>query len=189
MELSPISVALLLAAGSMAIVVHRLASAHKAASRSETDAYENSERARMPREVAQGKLVISEKTFYFRGRRPFAAKTDQGFLTREGWLVLVESKTRYGLSPSDIVQISAQALAVAQSGKWRVAPWAYVRLAPLGAKPYYQHVNLLPEERIMQLWDRWRSLHEGTAGPVTRPHVRTCRSCALKARCGVAIRQ
>lgn len=189
MQLSPIAVTLLLAAGSTAIIVYRLVVAHRAASRAELDTYEHSERARMPREIAEGQLVISEKTFYFRGGRPFAAKTDQGFLTPEGWLVLVDSKTRYGVSPSDIVQISAQALAVAQTGRWRVAPWAYVRLAPLGAKPYYQRVNLLAEAQIMQLWERWRALHAGTARPVTRPHVRTCRSCALKARCGAAIKE
>lgn len=156
---------------------------------SSQDAYERIERARMPAEIANGKLVISEKVFYRQGSRPFAAKTDQGFLTPEGWLVLVETKTRRRMSASDLVQLSAQAVAIAGSkgNRWRVANWGYVRLAPEGAKSYYQRVELMHASRVDQLWDRWRALKDGQVNPVARPKPSRCSKCALKTKCPSAI--
>lgn len=147
--------------------------------------YERDERAQMPREIADGRLVISEKTFYRRGNRPFAAKTDQGFLTRTGVIVLVESKTRARITSSDLVQLSAQAIAATADARVRqpVASWGYVRLAPAGRKPYYQRVELLQPAQIDQLWDRWHALKSRRAAPVYRADPSRCRSCVLRARC------
>lgn len=149
------------------------------------DAYETHERAAMPPEIASGRLVISEKLLYRKGPRPFAAKTDQGFLTQDGWLVFVESKTRNRMSASDLVQISAQAVAAASRRDLagRVATWGYIRLAPAGARPYYQRVDLLPEERIDQLWDRWNALKTRRVHPLYRPHISRCRTCLKRATC------
>lgn len=152
--------------------------------------YERTERASMPPEIANGKLVISEQTLYRRGRRPFAAKTDQGFLTSAGVLVLVESKTRARMSASDLVQLSSQAVAVradARTRHYTVAPWGYIRLAPAGRRPYYQRVDLLPVSRIDQLWDRWHSLKNRKADPVYRPDPSRCRTCIQRATCPQAI--
>lgn len=147
--------------------------------------YERDERALMPSEIAAGRLVISEKTFYRRGARPFAAKTDQGFLTPAGVIVLVESKTRSRISSSDLVQISAQAIAVAADNRIRhpVAPWGYIRLAPAGGRPFYQRVELLPASRVDQLWDRWHALKHRHVVPVYRPDPSRCRTCVLRTKC------
>lgn len=147
--------------------------------------YERDERALMPREIADGTLVISEQTFFRRGRRPFAAKTDQGFLTAAGVIVLVESKTRARLTSSDLVQLSAQAIAVAADKRVRhpVAPWGYIRLAPLGRRPFYQRIDLIDPVRIDQLWDRWDALKHRRHAPVYRADPSRCRSCVLRARC------
>ena len=152
--------------------------------------YEQDERARMPREIADARLVISEMTLYRRGSRPLAAKTDQGFLTRDGLLVMVETKTRRRVSPSDIVQLSCQAVAADSDRrvKWKVANWGYVRLAPAGGKPYYQRVDLVHPTRIDQLWDRWKALKEGLIVPIPRPKPYRCGTCVARTRCRAAVR-
>src|SRR5690606_10050193 len=109
------------------------------------EAYEKHERSRMPLEIQEAKLIISEKTIYRNGRRPFAAKTDQVFRTRAGWVVPVETKTRRTIAPSDLVQISAQAAAINEMRQHRgkVASHGYIRLAPEASAPFYQRVQLL----------------------------------------------
>ncbi|OGU24397.1 MAG: hypothetical protein A2580_08645 [Hydrogenophilales bacterium RIFOXYD1_FULL_62_11] len=155
----------------------------------DAESYEDGERARMPLEIARGRLVVSEKTFFRRGRRPFAAKVDQGFVTPDGWFVLVETKTRRRISPSDLVQITAQAMAVADSpgNAWKVGNWGYIRLAPAGKKPFYQRVDLIHPDRMDVLWDRWHALKTGRAAPIARPQVRRCDRCALRRTCPDAI--
>lgn len=152
------------------------------------DSYETVERAAMPAEIADGKLVISEKTFYRRGSRPFAAKTDQGFLTSSGLVVMVESKSRRRISPSDVVQVSCQALAAASDPRctWKVANYGYIRLAPVGRRPYYQRVDLVHPTRIDLLWDRWKALRDGRIVPIARPKPYRCSSCAFRTRCASA---
>lgn len=164
--------------------------ARDSAPASSQDEYDRVERSRMPAEIANARLVISEKVFYRPGPRPYAAKTDQGFLTQDGWLVLVETKTRRRMSASDLVQISAQALAIAQSpkgGRWKVANWGYIRLAPVGGKPYYARVDLLHPTRIDQLWDRWLALKENRARPIARPKEYRCDNCELRRTCSSAV--
>lgn len=149
------------------------------------ESYDANERAAMPPEIASARLVLSEEVLYRKGGRPFAAKTDQGFLTQEGWLVFVETKTRRRMSASDLVQISAQAVAADSRRErgYRVANWGYIRLAPEGSRPYYQRVDLLPAERIDQLWDRWQALKLRRAAPLYRPHISRCRTCLQRGSC------
>lgn len=147
--------------------------------------YERTERALMPQEIAKAKLVFSEKTFYRRGDRPFAAKCDQAFLTRDGFVVPVESKTRARMTASDLVQISSAAVAMAADPrvKHKVANWGYIRLAPAGGAPYYQRVDLMHVTRIDQLWDRWHALKNRRVAPLYRPDPSRCRTCVLRAKC------
>lgn len=151
--------------------------------------YEQVERAAMPREIAEGTLVLNEKTLWRRGRRPIAAKTDQVFRTPEGWLVPVETKARRRVSDSDVVQLSCQAAALAYtrevSGK--PAGWGYVRLAPPGQRPRYERVTLLGEDKLDLLWDRWDALRRGQAAPIVRPAPYRCPHCQLRSRCPDAV--
>jgi len=164
--------------------------ARTAAEADEATDYELTERASMPDEIARGKLVISEQVFYRNGARPFAAKTDQGFLTPNGLVVLVESKTRARMSASDLVQLSSQAVAIKhdrRGRKFKVAPWGYIRLAPVGRRPYYQRVDLLPESRIDQLWERWKALRNKKVAPIYRPDPSRCRTCLKRSTCPQAL--
>lgn len=149
------------------------------------DAYERYERARMPLEIQDAKLIISEKTIYRNGRRPFAAKTDQVFQTKAGWVIPVETKTRRTISPSDLVQISAQAAALNEMRRYKgkVASHGYIRLAPEGRAPFYQRVDLMHPNRVDLLWDRYRALRTGKVKPTVKPHARRCDKCAFRSGC------
>lgn len=149
------------------------------------DAYDKYERARMPLEIQDAKLIISEKTIYRNGRRPLAAKTDQVFQTKAGWVIPVETKTRRTISPSDLVQISAQAAALNEMRRYKgkVASHGYIRLAPEGRAPFYQRVDLLHPSRVDLLWDRYQALRAGKVAPTVKPHARRCEKCAFRSGC------
>lgn len=149
------------------------------------DVYEKYERTRMPLEIQDAKLIISEKTIYRNGRRPFAAKTDQVFQTKAGWVIPIETKTRRTISPSDLVQISAQAAALNEMRRYKgkVASHGYIRLAPEGRAPFYQRVDLMHPSRVDLLWDRYQMLRTVKVKPTVKPHPRRCEKCAFRSGC------
>ncbi len=150
------------------------------------DTYEVRERSSMPEEIALGRLVASERTFRRRGPRGLFAKVDQAFRTPAGLLVLVETKSRMRLQTSDIVQLSAQAVAVrSEVGDrlGRVADYAYVRMQLLGGPAQYRPVRLYPEAVIDQLVDRYQALRMRRVYPLARPHPSRCGTCVFKSQC------
>lgn len=151
--------------------------------------YERRERAAMPEELARGTLVVNERTLWRRGARPFAAKTDQVFLTPQGYLVPVETKTRKRVYDSDIIQLSCQAVALAHTPGLHGTPasWGYVRLSESGGAPTYKRVPLVPEDKIDLLWDRWDDLRRGREAPIVRPAHYRCTHCQVRTRCPDAV--
>ncbi len=146
--------------------------------------YESVERAAMPEEIASGSLVISEQTLHRKGNRPLAAKTDQVFRTQWGLLVPVETKTRKRLYASDIVQLSCQAVALADHGT--VTDYGYIRLVVPGRTPDYQKVKHLSASEIDRLWDRYQALRLRKATPIPRPATHRCSQCAFRKGCSSA---
>lgn len=148
--------------------------------------YEVGERSRMPAELVTAQLVTSERTFKRRGPRAFFAKVDQGFRTSDNRLVLVETKNRMRVTTSDIVQLTAQAVAIksevgAQLGN--VADYAYVRLQLMGGRPVYRRYSLYSEEAIDRLVDTYHALRHRTRYPMARPHPSRCSSCVFRVSC------
>lgn len=176
-----------------AMTVHGAAVASAAGGResrhASRSAYERLERGRMPTEIARARLVTSEKTYRRGGPRAFYAKVDQGFRTLDGRLVLVDTKNRMRVTTSDIVQLSAQAVAVRdQMGTrlGRVADYAYIRLQLAGGPPTYKAYRLYPEGVIDQLVDRYHALRLRQRAPVLRPHPSRCNGCAFSLPCRAA---
>lgn len=148
--------------------------------------YEQIERSNMPDELARGRLVTSEDTYRRRGPRAFYAKVDQGFRTPDGRLVLVDTKTRMRVTTSDIVQLSAQALAVSDQvgDRWGpVADYAYIRLQLAGGPPSYRAYRLYPTSVIDHLVDRYHALRLRRSAPVLRPRPSRCSGCAFSLPC------
>lgn len=153
---------------------------------SSQDAYEVFERGAMPPEIAQGTLVVSERTFRRRGDRPFFAKIDQGFRTPSGYLVLVETKHRLRVTASDIVQLTCQAIALhSQVGNHfgRPAGYGYIRLQPTVGKPIYRAYRLYGVDYINALVDRYHALRMRRQYPEARPHPSRCSTCIFRPAC------
>lgn len=151
--------------------------------------YEQVERPRMPAEIATAQLVTSEKTYRRRGERPFFAKVDQGFRTTDGRLVLVETKNRMRVSLADVVQLSAQSIALhSEVGDTLGRPchYGYIRTQLLGGPPRYRAFQLYPESVIDQLVDRYQALRLHQRAPEIRPHPSRCGGCAFRLPCRAA---
>ena len=146
--------------------------------------YEAIERAAMPGELRTATLIASEMVYWRRNGRPFPAKVDQVFLTRDDAVVMVETKTRSRITPADIIQVTCQAMAFADSneGDFRMATYAYIRLQARGRGPTYERVNLFPAEAVDSLWSRWQAVSINGATPITRPSHR-CQRCPMLANC------
>ena len=84
------------------------------------------ERASRPRELANAELVYMEKLFRIREPIRLVAKVDRVYRLPEGSLVLVELKTRWRdrVLPCDIIQLSAQKLAIERQTGEAVEPYA-----------------------------------------------------------------
>lgn len=149
------------------------------------------ERARQPAEIASARLVLSE--FYLQADLPrrFGARVDQVYLTGGRVLVPVETKVRFRREArfEDIVELSVQASVLRNTGSSKrpwgaVASWGYVRIAPKEGPVSYLKVQLLDDEQLAALHDRYFAVQEGAeaGGPAT---PRNCRHCTKRSSCPV----
>jgi hypothetical protein len=109
------------------------------------------EKAWLPVELQDTALVYAERIFKARSPVPIIAKLDRGYRNADGVILLVELKTRRMNRPdlSDVIELSAQRLAVqAQTGE-RVADYGYVVIQRVGSKRKMAHrVALLSTEAV-----------------------------------------
>lgn len=163
--------------------------AHKASRHSTEDNEYAVERSLMPDELATAKLVLSEQRY--RCERPdyLVTRLDQAFLTTDGYLVPLETKTRPRptVYESDRVQLGVTAVVLANAAHpYRhhpVATHGYVRLVtPDGVT--YRRVSLPDTEEVLRLAARRRELLAGK-GPPPRAasHPALCPKCPSRARC------
>ncbi|HJW56376.1 MAG TPA: hypothetical protein VJ577_13985 [Burkholderiaceae bacterium] len=99
---------------------------------------------------------------------PIVAKLDRGYRNAEGVIILAELKTRHRSRPylTDVIELSAQRLAVeAQTGE-RVADYGFVlvKLTESKRKMAYR-VELLSEEKVVALTRRRKVIMMGEALP------------------------
>lgn len=145
------------------------------------------ERASRPPALRDAELVYSESLF--RSSKPVGvvAKIDRAYRLPSGLLVLVEFKTRWIDQPclSDVIQLSAQRMAVMGQTRQAVASYAYVMLKPpMGrALPIAHRVQLMTDEQVAALVKRREEILAGRVLP-RRPRSRkTCLSCAFRRQC------
>jgi CRISPR/Cas system-associated exonuclease Cas4 (RecB family) len=180
--------------GVLAWVLYRLFIAPQVAERHEVEhevvEYESVERARMPAEIAGGRLMASEEYFRTRHPKPLGAQVDQVYLTRAGMLVPVETKRRYRkhVTAYDQIELSVQAcvLRTARPSTWlrhEVADYGYVRVVAEGREPAYLRVDLLGDDELVRLYDRYWKIQRGEVKPAPASHGAICRKCAYLSRC------
>jgi len=145
------------------------------------------ERASRPDELRDAELVYQERLF--RTSRPVGvvARVDRAYRLPSGVLVLVELKTRWINHPclSDVIQLSAQRMAVKGRTQQTVASRGYVIIkAPTGrASPSEHRVDLLSDEQVIALVRYRAQLLAGRVSPRWPSSPRTCDACAFRARC------
>ena len=99
--------------------------------------------------------------------------------------MLVELKTRGQDRPylTDIIQLSAQRLAIEVQTGVVVEPYAFVSALGRNRKMRSHQVRLLDAAEVVDLYRRREAIRTGQAAPAYVSTVSACRGCALRSRC------
>lgn len=160
-----------------AFVVHRL----------RLTAASRAERASRPDELAGAGLLYMEKQFRIRGPVPLVARIDRAYQGADGVIVLVELKTRWKSRPylSDVIQLSAQKMALEGQMGLRVAEHAFVTVQrPTRSSGHRSHkVQLVPPSEIVELHRRREDVIAGRIVPRHAHSADACKGCAFRSDC------
>ena len=143
------------------------------------------ERASRPRELANAELVYMEKLFRIREPIRLVAKVDRVYRLPGGSLVLVELKTRAQDRSylTDIIQLSAQRLAIERQTGQTVEPYALVSVLRPDGRLRSHRVHLLGLDEVLNLKRRHKAILDGHLRPSYALSEASCRQCALRHRC------
>ena len=144
------------------------------------------EQAWRPRELKNATVEFAERVFHARWPFRLYAKIDRAYKTSDGVLVLTELKRRFGRQAyaSDVVELSAQKLAIERGARRSVAATGFVVIEhPASRERIPIRVSLLAESELVALRERYQLLVDGKAAPDKANDVRLCRSCAYVDRC------
>lgn len=145
------------------------------------------EQSSRPRELASAELVYMEQLFRMSHPIRLVAKLDRAYRLRGGSLVLVELKTRGRDRPyeTDIIQLSAQKLAIEVQTGQTVEPYAFVSvLSPAGWRALRHHrVTLLDADEVVELHRRREAILAGHVAPRYARSCKACDRCAFRSRC------
>lgn len=138
----------------------------------------------MPEALKAHTLAYSERTFRSGGDRQLVARVDRAYRARNGLIVLVELKTRKAdrAHLSDIIELSAQRVALESETGESVAPVAWVVVESAAGRSAHS-VRLLSPHAIWDLASRREALLAGTESPHYPGKRRVCASCIYRARC------
>lgn len=152
----------------------------------ETDAA-RAERASRPDALRDAELVYMERLFRTSKPVGVVAKIDRVYRMPTGLLVLVELKTRWANQPSlsDVIQLSAQRVAVMGQTHQAVASYAYVMVkAPTRrALPTVHRVQLMTDEQVVALVKRREDILAGRVLPRSSYSQKACLTCVFRAQC------
>lgn len=161
-----------------AFALHRLRAA--GASRAEL--------ASQPDELAGAALQYMEKQFRIRKPIALVARIDRAYrAAADGTIVLVELKTRWKnrAYATDVIQLSAQKMAVEGQTGLRVAEHAFVTVQrPTKGATHRSHkVQLMSPSEIVALYRRREDIIAGRISPRYARSARACKGCAFRSRC------
>ena len=143
------------------------------------------ERNWLPEELQHADLAFAEKTF--RTWRPIrlVVRADRGYRSR-GELHLAEFKTRARAAayPSDVIELSAQRLAIEASTGERVSEIGYVLAeTPSGKRRSVHPVRLFSRAVVVAVARRREAILKGSVAPRYAASPGLCRHCAYRAEC------
>lgn len=139
----------------------------------------------LPRELRQAQLAFAEKTFRTLQPIGLIARADRGYRLK-GELHVVEFKTRAFARAysSDVIELSAQRLAIEASTRERVSEIGYVLAQdPLTKRRSVKKVRLLPRADVIALVRRREAILTGRVIPRYASSTGLCMHCAYRADC------
>lgn len=138
----------------------------------------------MPDALKAHTLAYSEQTFRSGDDRPVMARVDRAYRGHNGLIVLVELKTRQvdRVHPSDIIELSAQRVALAGETGEPVARIAWVVVESAGRRTVHR-VTLLSPRAVWNLAARRDALLAGAESPNYPATTGVCATCAYRSRC------
>jgi CRISPR/Cas system-associated exonuclease Cas4 (RecB family) len=148
-------------------------------------AWQKSIRSIASGELASRHLVFAEKEFSIQRPLPVRVRVDRVYDTGRG-LVLLELKTRSRrkIYQDDIIELSAQRLAVGLSTGRDVYRHGYVLLIhPLLRSRSLHRVDLLTATEVVELADRRKRLLTERAVPAKPRSTTLCSKCEYRAEC------
>lgn len=145
------------------------------------------ERASRPAALLDAELVYMERLFRVSTPVGLMAKLDRAYRLPSGVIVLVEFKTRWSNQPSlsDVIQLSAQRMAVMGQTGQSVASYGYVLVkAPAPrALPTAHRVKLITDEQVVALVRRREDVLADRVLPRWSYSQKACLTCAFRAQC------
>lgn len=147
------------------------------------------ERRDRPAGLRDAELICVESQFRSKSRWPIVARVDRAYRLPSGLVVLVELKTRSTAAAraSDVIQLSAQRVAVEDGLRVRVSDEAFVLFPGRhSAPPAARVVRLMSREQIEALAARRRRLIDGLDRPQWPDSEHVCHGCGQRAACGAA---
>lgn len=140
-----------------------------------------------PVALRDAELVYMERLFRTSGPVGVVAKIDRASRLPSGLLVLVELKTRWSNQPcrSDVIQLSAQRMAVMGQTGQSVASYGYVLVkAPTRPSvPIAHRVKLMTDEQVVALIRKREDILAGRILPRWPISLNTCNTCAFREEC------
>jgi CRISPR/Cas system-associated exonuclease Cas4 (RecB family) len=140
----------------------------------------------LPDELAGATLAYAERAFT--ARRPWlVARVDRGY-RKDGRIWLTELKTRrqHRVYPPDVVELSAQRVAVEAESGVPVSETAYVLTQKPDGSRRVHRVELIRKEGIESLVRRRAAILGGSLLPRRAPDPASCAACAYRAECARA---
>lgn len=145
----------------------------------------------MPAELQGARLVMSEKELLVKRPIHMEGRIDQLYADNNGRYVIVDSKRRFKprVLPEDIVQLSCYRFLLDYSEmtsmcRGRLSDRGYIRAVGSSGRPRYLPVQLLTRAVVVELYQRWLALYEGTALNVLfRATPENCAKCVGRLVC------
>ena len=142
-----------------------------------------------PAGLRDAELFCVESQFRSKSRSPIVARVDRAYRLPTGLLVLVELKTRSApaVRTSDVIQLSAQRVAVEDELRVQVADDAFVVFPGRhSAPPTARAVRLMSREQVEAVAARRRRLIDGLDRPRWPDSEHICHGCGQRAACAAA---
>lgn len=148
------------------------------------------ERRQRPALLRDAELICVESQFRSKGRWPIVARVDRAYRLPSGLVVLVELKTRStaAVRGSDVIQLSAQRMAVEDNLRSPVSDVGFVLIPGLTDRDpaVARSVRLMNREQVEALVLRRHRLLRGVVHPSWPHSDQVCQGCGHLEACRLA---